>query len=70
MLDDSNLDRPYSRELTLVYLHWSGKQHKVVNAIKISLVWIDGNATIPIDFRINDVDNDERLRIILKKCLL
>ena len=42
ILDDSTLDKPYSRELTLVYQHWSGKQQKVVNGINlISLVWTD-----------------------------
>jgi putative transposase len=53
------LDKPYSRELTLVYRHGSGKQHKVVNGIDLmSLVWTDGDAKIPIDFRIYDIDND------------
>jgi len=33
ILDDSTLDKPYSQELALVYRHWSGKQHKVVNGI-------------------------------------
>jgi putative transposase len=63
ILDDSTLDKPYSRELTLVYRHWSGKQQKVVNGINlISLVWTDGNATIPIDFRIYDIDQDEKTK--------
>ena len=63
ILDDSTLDKPYSRELTLVYRHWSGKQHKVVNGINlISLVWTDGDATIPIDFRIYDIDNDGKTK--------
>ena len=39
ILDDSTLEKPYSRELMLVYRHWSGKQQKVVNGINlISLV--------------------------------
>lgn len=63
ILDDSTLDKPYSRELTLVYRHWSGKQQKVLNGINlISLVWTDGNATIPIDFRIYDIDQDAKTK--------
>ena len=47
----------------MVYRHWSGKQHKVVNGINlISLVWTDGDATIPIDFRIYDIDNDGKTK--------
>ena len=63
ILDDSTLDKPYSQELTLVYRHWSGKQDKVVNDINlISRVWTDGDATIPIDFRIYDIDNDGKTK--------
>ncbi len=55
VVDDSTLDKPYSRRIELVSRHWSGKHHKVVLGINlISLVWTDGQAIIPCDFRVYD----------------
>lgn len=55
VLDDSTLDKPYSKHIELVTRHWSGKHHKVVLGINlISLLWTDGNADIPVDFRVYD----------------
>lgn len=51
--DDSTLDKPYAQKIELVTRHWSGKHHRVVNGINlVSLVWTDGDAHIPCDFRI------------------
>ena len=55
LLDDSTLDKPYAKHMALVTPHWSGKHHRVVVGINlISLVWTDGEALLPCDFRIYD----------------
>jgi len=59
VLDDSTLDKPYSKKMDLVCRHWSGKHHKVVRGINLlTLVWTDGNGIIPVDFRLYDFEND------------
>ena len=53
--DDTSLDKPYAREIELVTWHGSGKHHRVVRGINlVSLVWSDGTARIPCDFRVYD----------------
>lgn len=55
VLDDSTLDKPYAREIELVTYHWSGKHHDVVRGINLlTLLWTDGDAKIPCDFRLYD----------------
>ena len=55
VLDDSTLDKPHARSIELVTRHWSGKHHRVVRGINlISMVWTDGSAAIPCDFRVYD----------------
>jgi putative transposase len=59
ILDDSTLDKPYARNMALVTWHWSGKHHRVVRGINlISLVWTDGEALLPSDFRLYDKEGD------------
>jgi putative transposase len=63
ILDDSTLEKPYSKFNDLVYLHWSGKQKEVVNGINlITLLWTDGVRCIPIDYRIFDKDRDGKTK--------
>ncbi len=59
VIDDTTLDKPYANQMALVTRHWSGKQHEVVQGINlISLVWSDGDAAFPCDFRLyNKVEN-------------
>jgi hypothetical protein len=53
VVDDTTLDKPYARAMDLVTHHWSGKHHHVVQGINlISLVWTEGDARLPCDFRI------------------
>ena len=55
VVDDTTLDKPYAREIEQVTWHWSGKHHRVVRGINlVSLVWSDGTARIPCDFRVYD----------------
>lgn len=63
VLDDSTLEKPYSRFNSLVYRHWSGKQGEVVNGINlITLLWTDGDRAVPIDYRIFDKDSDRKTK--------
>ncbi len=53
VLDDSTLDKPYAKDITLVGRHWSGKRNTVVQGISlVSLLWTDGDLYIPCDYRI------------------
>jgi hypothetical protein len=53
VIDDSTLDKPYAQHMALVTRHWSGKHGRVVPGINlVSLVWSDGEARLPCDFRL------------------
>lgn len=55
VLDDTTLDKPYAKKMELVTRHWSGKHHGVVRGINLlTLLWTDGEALIPCDFRVYD----------------
>lgn len=59
VLDDSTLDKFYARLIELVTRHWSGKHRRVVQGINlISLLWTDGEAHLPCDFRVYDKPHD------------
>jgi hypothetical protein len=53
VIDDSTLDKPHARHITLVSRHWSGKHYRVVDGINlITLVWTDGDRLYPTDYRV------------------
>lgn len=53
IVDDSTLDKLYSRKIDLVTRHWSGKHKRVVSGISlVTLLWTDGERYIPVDYRI------------------
>ena len=59
VVDDSTLDKFYVQMIELVTRHWSGKHHRVVQGINlISLLWTDGEAHLPCDFRVYDKPHD------------
>jgi hypothetical protein len=59
VVDDSTLDKPYAHKMELVHRHWSGKHRAVVDGINlITLVWADGDATVPCDWRVFDKPRD------------
>lgn len=59
IIDDTTLDKPYASQMGLVTRHWSGKHHQVVQGINlISLVWSDGDAALPCDYRLYNKDGD------------
>jgi len=50
IVDDSTLDKLYSRKIELVTRHWSGKHKRVVSGINlVTLLWTDGERYIPVD---------------------
>jgi putative transposase len=59
IVDDSTLDKPYAQHIALVHRHWSGKHHRVVRGINlVTLLWSDGQDTIPCDYRLYDAPVD------------
>jgi hypothetical protein len=59
VIDDTTLDKPYAEKMAMVTSHWSGKHHAVVSGINlISLLWTDGQAHMPCDFRFYNPDKD------------
>jgi len=53
IIDDSTLDKFYSRKIELVTRHWSGKHKRVVSGINlITMLWTDGERYIPAACRI------------------
>jgi hypothetical protein len=63
ILDDSTLEKPYSKRNDLVYSHWSGQQKEVVSGINlITLLWTDGDRAVPVDYRVFDKDRDRKTK--------
>lgn len=59
VIDDTTLDKPYADKMAMVTSHWSGKHHAVVSGINlVSLLWTDGQAHVPCDFRFYNPDED------------
>lgn len=59
IVDDSTLDKFYSRKIELVTRHWSGKHKRVVSGINlVTLLWTDGERYIPVDYRIYNKAKD------------
>ena len=55
VVDDTVLDKPYALKMGLVGPHWSGKHKRVVRGINlVTLVWTDGDAVYPTDYRLVD----------------
>jgi putative transposase len=63
VIDDSVLDKPYSREIPLVKKQYSGKHHRPVKGIDIvNVLWTDGEKMIPIDYRVYDPTRDGKTK--------
>lgn len=63
VLDDSTLDKPFSKRNALASRHWSGKHKAVVYGINlITLLWTDGERAVPCDYRIFDKDTDRKTK--------
>ena len=58
--------------MDLVTYHWSGKYHAVVKGINlVTLLWSDGEALVPTDFRVYDkpagLKKNDHFRDMLKR---
>ena len=63
VLDDTVLDKPYAKKMDLVARQWSGKHGRVVWGIGlVTLLWSDGEALIPCDYRLYDKATDGRTK--------
>lgn len=63
IVDDSTLDKPYAEEMAFVRRMWSGKHHRTIKGMGlVTLVWTDGTTVIPIDFRIYNIDEDDKTK--------
>lgn len=63
ILDDSTLDKLYAQHIELVSRHWSGKHHSAVKGINLlTLLWTDGDAHIPCDYRIYCREQDGKTK--------
>ena len=63
IVDDTVLDKPYSKKIGFVRYQWSGKHHRTVKGIGlITLLWTDGKKILPIDFCIYDIDQDSKTK--------
>lgn len=61
VLDDSTLAKPCARKIGLLTRHWSGKHRRVVQGINLlTLLWTDGEALIPCDYRLYEKATDGR----------
>ena len=55
VLDDTVLDKPYAHKMGLVGPFWSGKHQRILRGINlVTLVWTDGDAVYPTDYRLVD----------------
>ena len=60
VLDDSVLDKPFARHMGLVGRYGSGRHRRVVAGIGlVTLLWTDGAALVPCDYRLANPVGDE-----------
>lgn len=53
VVDDTTLNKQYSRENELAKLQYSGDEHGLVNGINlVNLLWTDWEKCVPVDYRI------------------
>jgi len=53
VVDDSVLNKKFSRNNELVGKHWSGNEHRLISGIDlVNLLWTKGSECIPVDYRI------------------
>jgi len=63
ILDDTLLDKPYAKKMALVKRQYSGKHHGVVQGIAlVNLLWTDGRAMVPIDYRVYAPSHDGKTK--------
>jgi len=60
VVDDSVLDKSFSRKNELTAYHYSGNEHALVNGIDIvNLLWTKGDECVPVDYKIYQPKKEE-----------
>lgn len=60
VFDDSVLGKPFARHMGLARRCWSGRHRRVVTGIGlVTLLWTDGDALVPCDYRLPGRQRDE-----------
>ena len=63
VIDDTLLEKRYSRENELAKVQYSGDSHELVNGIcLVNLLWTDSDEFIPIDYRVYNRENDDKTK--------
>ena len=63
VVDDTLLEKRYSRENELAKKQYSGDSHELVNGISlVNLVWVKDNMVIPVDYRVYYKANDDKTK--------
>ncbi len=63
VVDDTLLEKRYSRENELAKVQYSGNSHELVNGIcLVNLLWINGELIIPVDYRVYQRENDDKTK--------
>lgn len=64
IIDDTVLDKPYSKNIPLVKKQYSGKHHGLVNGIDlVNMLWTDeSEKMIPVDYRVYDPTRDGKTK--------
>lgn len=58
IIDDTVIEKPYSKKIEPVYWQYSSKNSDFILGINLTvLIWTDGNQVIPIDFMVYEKDN-------------
>lgn len=59
IVDDSVLDKRFSRNNELVGRHWSGNEHRIICGIDlVNFVWTKGEECIPCDYRVYESEKE------------
>ena len=57
------MDKPYSKKIGFVRYQWNGKHHLTAKGIDlVTLLWTDGQKILPVDFRVYNVDENEKTK--------
>lgn len=74
IVDDSVLDKRFSRNNELVSRHWSGNEHRLISGIDlVNFIWTKGDECVPVDYCVYESEKEgkktknEHFRDMLKR---
>lgn len=63
VVDDTTLDKRYSRENELARPQYSGDEHGIINGINlVNLLWTDWKKCVPVDYRVYQKESDGKTK--------